>query len=38
MMAILTNLEPNWRTKLPTYNLAANTMDQGVRAGGHRTF
>ena len=36
MQAILMTFGPNWATKLPTYSLATNTMDQGVPAGGNR--
>lgn len=38
MHAILQTFGPNWPAKLPTYTLAANTMDQGVPAGGRRGF
>ena len=31
MQAILTTYGANWVDKLPTYQLAINTMDQGVR-------
>jgi len=38
MQAILKTFGPNWPTKLPTYTLAANTMNQGVPAGGYHGF
>jgi hypothetical protein len=38
MQAILPTFGGNWVEKLPTYTLATNTMDQGVPAGGYRSF
>ncbi|KAK3378682.1 hypothetical protein B0T24DRAFT_137668 [Lasiosphaeria ovina] len=38
MQAILKTFGPNWPAKLQTYTLAANTIDQGVPAGGYRGF
>lgn len=35
MQAILTTFGADWSTRLPTYSLAANTMDQGVPSGGY---
>ena len=31
MMGILTSFGADWSARLPTYQLAVNTMDQGVR-------
>lgn len=36
MRAILTTFGADWPTRLATYTLAANTMDQGVPSGGYR--
>lgn len=33
MQAILTSFGPDWPTMLPIYQLAVNTMDQGVNIG-----
>ena len=37
MQAILATFGADWVTRIPTYSLAANTMDQGVPSGGYRT-
>ncbi|KAK4198876.1 hypothetical protein QBC40DRAFT_330143 [Triangularia verruculosa] len=37
MQAVLKTFGPNWPAMCPIYSLAANTMDQGVPAGGYRT-
>jgi hypothetical protein len=36
MMAILTAFRADWPARMETYTMAANTMDQGVPAGGYR--
>jgi hypothetical protein len=36
MRAILVSFGDAWVARLPTYNLAVNTMDQGVPVGGYR--
>jgi hypothetical protein len=38
MQAIIRSFGQDWSEKLPTYDLAVNTMDQGVPAGGYRGF